>query len=321
MPKKYTHEIFVNKLNEIFKKRITLNDSIYKDSQTKVKCKCNVCGYEWFARPYSLLAGHGCRKCYDKKNSNKRTHTIEEVNEKIHNNGVEVTIIGDYSNMKNKCLVKCDKCGYEWKTVPSDLCRGHGCPKCNDSWNNRRKLKKDFINEMNLLYNNEYQYKIEDEYIKKRDIITYICPIHGEIKQLVYTHIKGNGCPFCKESGLEKRVRMCFDKHNIKYKQWYRNVWLGLQSLDFYIGTKKIAIEVQGIEHFEEKEYFGGEEGLKKNIERDKRKKNLCKENGVRLVYFLEERDTKYMKQDDIYFTKTEDLLKYINETEDEIIE
>ena len=321
MPKKYTHELFLKKLKENFGDKISLKDSIYKNSQTKVKCKCNVCGHEWFTRPYSLLAGHGCRKCFDKKNSDRLTHTLEEVNEKIHNNGVDVTIIGDFINMKNKCLVKCDKCGYEWKTIPSDLCRGHKCPKCSDSWKNRRKTKEVFINEMNILYNNEYQYKIEDKYVRNRDFITYVCPIHGEIKQLVYTHVKGNGCPYCKESGLEKKIRLCFDKNGINYKQWYKNAWLGLQSLDFFIETKNIAIEVQGIEHFEANEDFGGEKGLKNNIERDERKKTLCEKNHVRLVYFLEEKNTKYMRQNDVYFTNIENLLKYIKETEDEIIE
>lgn len=175
MPKKYTHELFLKKLKENFGDKISLKDSIYKNSQTKVKCKCNVCGYEWFTKPYSLLAGHGCRKC--------------------------------------------------------------------------------------------------------------------------------------------------FDKNGIKYKQWYRNAWLGLQSLDFFIESKKIAIEVQGIEHFEANEYFGGEKGLKNNIERDERKKTLCEKKHVRLVYFLEEKNTKYMNQNDVYFTKIEKLLKYINEIEDEIVE
>lgn len=321
MPKKYTQDLFLNKVKETFDGKISLDNLVYVNSQTKVKCKCNVCGYEWFAMPYSLLSGHGCRKCYDKRNSIKRTHTLEEVNNKIHTNGVNVTIIDNFSNMKNKCLVKCDICGHEWKTVPSDLCRGHGCPRCNNSWKNRRKTKEEFINEMNVLYNNEYKYKIDDDYVRNRDFITYICPIHGEIKQLVYTHVKGNGCPLCKESGIEKRIRISFDKNNVKYKQWYKNTWLGLQSLDFYIESKNIAIEVQGIEHFEINEFFGGEEGLKNNIERDERKKLLCKEHGVHLVYFLDEKNVKYLNQNDVFFTKIEDLLEYINETEDEIIE
>ena len=45
------------------------------------------------------------------------------------------------------------------------------------------------------------------------------------------------------------------------------------------------------------------------------------KKNHIHLVYFLEEKNAKYMGQNDVYFTKIESLLNYINETEDEIIE
>lgn len=52
-----------------------------------------------------------------------------------------------------------------------------------------------------------------------------------------------------------------------------------------------------------------------------KLKENFMWKKHVRLVYFLEEKNTKYMNQNDVYFTKIEKLLKYINEIEDEIVE
>ena len=65
------------------------------------------------------------------------------------------------------------------------------------------------------------------------------------------------------------------------------SVWhLGwLQSLDFYLPEYNIAIECQGIQHFEEVQYFGGEKGLKENKKRDKKKYDLCKEHGVVIFY------------------------------------
>lgn len=32
-------------------------------ADTKVLCRCKVCGHEWSGRPASLKSGHGCRKC------------------------------------------------------------------------------------------------------------------------------------------------------------------------------------------------------------------------------------------------------------------
>lgn len=46
----------------------TVDDSIlieseYLNGHTNVKCHCLRCGNEWFAKPYSLLQGHGCPRC------------------------------------------------------------------------------------------------------------------------------------------------------------------------------------------------------------------------------------------------------------------
>lgn len=64
----------------------------------------------------------------------------------------------------------------------------------------------------------------------------------------------------------------------------YRTSWLGLQSLDVFIPELNTAIEYQGIQHYEAVEQFGGEEGLADLKERDKRKKLLCSQNGIKLL-------------------------------------
>ncbi len=62
--------------------------------------------------------------------------------------------------------------------------------------------------------------------------------------------------------------------------------WLGLQRLDIFIPERKLAIEYQGKQHFEPVDFFGGEEGYKRNQERDARKLKLCKKSGISLIYF-----------------------------------
>lgn len=64
----------------------------------------------------------------------------------------------------------------------------------------------------------------------------------------------------------------------------YRPDWLGRQSLDLYIPSKKTAIEYQGIQHYSPVTFFGGEEALALRQELDLRKRQLCEENDVRLV-------------------------------------
>ena len=74
----------------------------------------------------------------------------------------------------------------------------------------------------------------------------------------------------------------------------YRPDWLGRQSLDLYIPSLRTAIEYQGIQHYNAVEFFGGEEALAQRQELDEVKKQLCRENQVRLLewpYHLEPTD------------------------------
>ena len=111
------------------------------------------------------------------------------------------------------------------------------------------------------------------------------------------------------------------NKNNINYIRQKKFDWLGQQSLDFYLSDYNIAIECQGSQHFRPSVKFGGEESFIASQERDERKKRLCRENNVELIYFLDKKYNSYMEEDDIYFNKKEDLLKYIQSKLDNIIE
>jgi hypothetical protein len=63
--------------------------------------------------------------------------------------------------------------------------------------------------------------------------------------------------------------------------------WLGRQRLDIYVPDLSLALEYQGLQHFEAVALFGGEEGTRRAIERDALKQQLCTENGVTLIHVL----------------------------------
>ena len=65
--------------------------------------------------------------------------------------------------------------------------------------------------------------------------------------------------------------------------QW-RPPFLGLQSVDIYVPSERLAIEYQGQQHFDAVELFGGEEGLAATQARDSRKRALLAAEGVRLI-------------------------------------
>lgn len=65
-----------------------------------------------------------------------------------------------------------------------------------------------------------------------------------------------------------------------------RPEWLKPQHLDVYVESHKLAFEYQGRQHYEEVQYFGGEEAFINTQTLDKRKEKLCRKNSVNLVYW-----------------------------------
>lgn len=78
-----------------------------------------------------------------------------------------------------------------------------------------------------------------------------------------------------------KKVRDIFPDTIYQYKC----DWLGKQSLDLYIPSKKVAFEVQGEQHYKPINFFGGEQQFLKQKELDNKKAKLCQEHNVKLYY------------------------------------
>ena len=46
----------------------------------------------------------------------------------------------------------------------------------------------------------------------------------------------------------------------------------------------RCGLEYQGAQHDKPVEFFGGQKAFEENLKRDERKRQLCKENGVKLI-------------------------------------
>lgn len=66
----------------------------------------------------------------------------------------------------------------------------------------------------------------------------------------------------------------------------YRPQFLKGLELDIFIRHLNLGIEYQGLQHFEPVKHWGGEEAFQRTCERDKRKRQLCTLNNVKLFYF-----------------------------------
>lgn len=67
----------------------------------------------------------------------------------------------------------------------------------------------------------------------------------------------------------------------------YRSKWLDRLVIDVYIPELMLAIEYQGLQHYQRNKYY--QENVDKfteYIERDSKKKQLCESYGVKIIYW-----------------------------------
>jgi hypothetical protein len=84
---------------------------------------------------------------------------------------------------------------------------------------------------------------------------------------------------------------ICSLLQNRKILRHYRPDFLDGLELDIFIPELQVGIEYQGIQHFEPVTHWGGEEALRRLIDRDSRKRRLCQEAEVKLFYFKYDED------------------------------
>lgn len=83
--------------------------------------------------------------------------------------------------------------------------------------------------------------------------------------------------------------QLLFDKIKLNYKNLLivsqaSPEWLGRQRFDIYIPEINVAIEYNGVQHYQAVGLFGGEEGLKQTKLRDEQKRKKCKQNKCELL-------------------------------------
>ena len=320
MSKKLTTEEFIEKARKVHGDKYDYTRVEYIGSKIKVKIICPIHG-EFEQIPNSHLLGFNCPKCGNKKRRENCVMTQNDFIERarlVHGDKYDYSKV-EYINSDTKVCIICPIHGEFWQTPCHHINRGDGCQKCANKNNNidKRSNTVEFIEKARRVHGNKYDYS-QVEYVNNHSKICIICPTHGVFMQTPTKHIHGlNGCPKCKESKLEREVGLFLTSNNIKFERQKKFSWLGQQLLDFYLTDYHIGVECQGRQHFEIVDAFGSVEGYEVMLERDERKLGKCLDNGVRVIYYTEERFKKYINKDLIYTQENtiinlEDLIRII---------
>ena len=307
MPRKLTTEEFVDRARKIHGDKYDYSKVEYINTKKKVCIICPEHGEFWMKPNDHLSRKYGCHKCgwiEEGKNARKTVDEfIREAREKYGD-------VYDYSkvvyekNNKKVCIIshETDAYGVEigefWQTPANHIAYGYSgdmVPVTTERFIARaKKIHGDLYSYNKTIFNNS----------KTKVIIS--CPIHGDFEQLPHLHLRGEGCPKCKnKSVLEKRVRNLLVELDVKFIEQKRFDFLGKQSVDFFIPDINVAIECQGRQHFIKSSLWEEFEVL---LQRDRKKKKLCNDNGIKVIYVINKKykdmDTELYQEDNTFNVK-----------------
>jgi len=250
----------------------------YKNSYTKIKIICPIHGI-FEQEPSNHLTGYNCTKC--NKSYRLTNEDFIKKSKLIHDDKYDYSLT-KFKNIRTKVKIICPKHG-----IFEQLAANHlkmGCDKCGIE--SRKITFLEFLKMSEKVHKNKYDYSLV-EYIDFDTKIKIICPKHGIFEQNPSNHIKlEHGCPICKESKGEKKIREHLKELNIFYecqKTFKDCIYKRPLKFDFFIRDYNLCLEYDGIQHFESIDVFGGDDELENLKTRDQIKNEYCKNNNIHL--------------------------------------
>lgn len=318
---KIKYEDFIKRAREIHGDKYDYSKvkeefSHIKNIRSKITIICPIHG-EFKQSIFGHLNGYGCNECGVEAAASKITLTQEEAINRLMNkygNKYDYSKV-KFSGTKKKITLICPIHG-EVKVNAYLAFKGLGCPKCKKEETYRKMMlsNEEWIERAKKIHHERYDYSLT-KYNGYYNKVKIICPIHGEFEQIAYDHIQGKGCPKCKLSKMEKEWIDYLSDNKIVYDYQYKPSFLkqgrSQLSLDFYLPDYNIAIECQGLQHFTYVKFF--DKGhINSLYKRDTVKLELCKKNGIKLIYFTNLKEYNFFLGEKVYHT-IDETMKFIN--------
>tara|TARA_R110000868_G_scaffold176916_3_gene414943 strand:- start:21856 stop:22734 length:879 start_codon:yes stop_codon:yes gene_type:complete len=280
MSKRKTTEDFVFSAIEKHGNRYDYSTSNYIDARTKIEIVCKEHG-SFRQIPRHHISGYDCPKC---SGTYMDTEYFTSKSKNIHKDFYDYSKVV-YTTNVDKVTIICPNHG-EFEQKPKDHLLGKNCQKCAGTYMDTEH----FVYKSNIVHNHKYDYT-DTNYSNAISKVKITCPKHGEFNQTPNSHLGGKGCPTCKESKGEKKIRRILEKYNINYiPQHTFDDCKNIRPLpfDFYLSDLNTCIEYNGIQHYKPIKYFGGENKLVRTKYNDSVKYNYCKSNRIGLLVLTE---------------------------------
>lgn len=237
------------------------------------------CGHEpsWI-QPNKYKDRKRCPRCA----RNTKEQGYEELISLMEKNGHQ--LLSEYVSAHKKVLIDY-KCGHDpsWIT-PSSYRKGSGCYECGKI--SMAKTLSTYSKEAFLILVEENGHVLLSEYVRNDEkvLIDFKCGHEPNwITPANYKH--GARCPKCSESKGEKIIREWLEEQGIKYIAQY-SFPSDYRKYDFILPFENTIIEVHGLQHYEEIDYFARRGGrtLAEEQANDRCKEEYAKEMGFNYI-------------------------------------
>lgn len=301
---------FIARSKEIHDAKYDYSKVCYRGCYEPVEITCYRHG-SFFQIPNTHLTNHGCPKCASERRgilSRSSTKKFIKKAIEIHGNLYDYSLV-EYSTTYSRVNIICQKHGV-FTQRPSSHLSGQGCSRCGIEKTIKRSTTEEFIEKAWLVHGNLYDYSLV-EYITAHSRVNIICPKHGKFSQKAYIHLSGRGCPICKSSKGELKIRNLLISLKIDFETQKQFPDCGTKRFDFYfaINNNHFLIEYDGPHHFQPIDLFGGNAHYARTKHNDSIKNQFAAINGfilIRIPYtefdniesILESEITKYTSLD-----------------------
>ena len=270
----------------------------YINSHTKINIKHNVCGQVFQMDPVHFLRGQRCTNetcLHQRMGDNASKVKGNSFERRFEEYADEYDVLSDYKRWNKKMTFKHKLCGCIFERTPNTFFNETNnvhhikCPDCFKKYwlelttKTQEQFEKDVFNK----YKDEYA--ILGQYVNSDTKITIKHNKCGFVwNALPSGLLGGTGCPQCKSSKGERKIRLVLENCEINFtpqKTFKGLLGVGKKNLsyDFYLPEYNLLIEYNGQFHDGTAD-IQTEEWFKTQQEHDRRKREYAKAHGIDLL-------------------------------------
>ena len=295
---------FVRDARAVHGHRYDYTQTIYRGHHKKLLIICELHG-QFTQRASGHLNGYGCPECGNLDSRNKQALSREEFIEKaqlIHGSAYDYSS-ANYINQREKVDIGCSKHGTFSQSAGSHLA-GSGCPQCAGV-----RTFEQFVDIAREKHKDRYRYPLPSEgqaTFSMNERVNIECMTHGIFKQFGSNHIKGHGCPKCRNKS-EGRISEMLNRRNCKWQELVIRDEARRYHFDFYLPDFNTLVERDGEQHYPKVwattgwfgtfiEEVGSKHTYHYQVQNDRKKTALALDRGfkfARIPYWLSDEEVE----------------------------